>query len=131
MLARWDVIAPAIAGLALVVLALLPARPPQAGAVLSARQTALETAAPGSAVAWRDPGSGVSGTIIPAQITERPDGSLCRRYTLTVLGESSTHTACRDDGGTWQGEPQPAGQPSTVWAAVLSPPGDAQMAAVE
>ena len=68
-------------------------------------QRALETAAPGETLPWRNPDSGHSGTVTPQEYYQTAGGSYCREYTQTIkIGgrvEEGVGTACRNEDGTW------------------------------
>ena len=68
-------------------------------------QKALETATPGTRVAWHNPDSGHSGTVTPTRDYRSEDGRECREYqqTVTVDGQqaSSNNAACRQPSGDW------------------------------
>jgi surface antigen len=69
-------------------------------------QNALETAPPGQALPWRNPQSGVSGTVVPQAYYQTPSGQYCREYqqTITVGGETQNGfgRACRQADGSWR-----------------------------
>ncbi len=70
-------------------------------------QSALETAASGQSMTWRNPDSGNSGIVVPIR-TFRLDlhGVYCREYKeiLNISGRSEVYldTACRFEGGVWK-----------------------------
>lgn len=123
MRGRWDIIAPVTAGIAVLVLVVMPdGRGTDLEPVLlQVRQTALETAAPGSAVPWTAPQSGLAGTIIPAAVFDRGDGSLCRRYQVVISGQPRQETACRDELGVWRGTIATA-QTASLWGSLFGAP---------
>ncbi|NKB59300.1 MAG: glycine zipper 2TM domain-containing protein [Alphaproteobacteria bacterium] len=69
-------------------------------------QRALETAPSGQTVAWRNPDSGNSGTIVPQPAVQADSGEYCREYqqTITVGGKSEQAygRACRQPDGSWK-----------------------------
>ncbi len=69
-------------------------------------QRAFETAPTGQAVAWRNPDSGNSGTVVPQAAYQTADGTYCREYqqTIVVGGQSQNAygKACRQPDGTWK-----------------------------
>lgn len=71
-----------------------------------AQQRALETSQAGQPLPWRNPQSGHSGVIIPAQPYQNSDGQYCREFQnkITVGGrtENGYGTACRQPDGSWQ-----------------------------
>lgn len=68
-------------------------------------QRALETAPSGQAVAWRNPDSGNSGTIVPRPAVQTDSGQYCREYqqSINVGGktEQAYGKACRQPDGSW------------------------------
>ncbi|MCP4328362.1 MAG: hypothetical protein GY791_08000 [Alphaproteobacteria bacterium] len=67
---------------------------------------ALETEPTGSPIAWTNPGTGNSGTIVVTRTFFLGDGSPCRDYTRTTdrSGQeplSETGTGCREADGRW------------------------------
>ncbi len=71
-----------------------------------ASQKALETVPPGQTLPWRNPESGVSGTITPAQYYQTASGQYCREYTQTIViggrTEEGYGVACRQPDGRWK-----------------------------
>ena len=67
--------------------------------------TALETSRSGAEVPWRDPDSGVHGTVTPKPAYQNARGQFCREYTQTVTIDGKTRraygTACRQPDGSW------------------------------
>lgn len=67
---------------------------------------ALEFAAPGETVFWRNPDSAVEYGITPAQLTRNAQGRDCREYKATVVGgatpSNSSGMACRRPDGSWE-----------------------------
>jgi surface antigen len=65
---------------------------------------ALERGSPGAPVAWRNPGSGRFGNIVPGPAYMK-QGATCRGYshTVTIAGqlEIARGTACRGSDGGW------------------------------
>lgn len=65
---------------------------------------ALEQGAPGAPVAWRNPGSGRHGSIVPGPAYVQR-GLQCRGYTHTIYLDSRPQiargTACKNSDGTW------------------------------
>lgn len=74
-------------------------------AMQNSTQRALETAPSGQAVAWRNPDSGNSGTIVPQPAVQVDSGQYCREYQQTVnVGgkmEQAYGKACRQPDGSW------------------------------
>jgi surface antigen len=68
--------------------------------------SALETGRSGQPVAWSNPDSGHSGTIIPQPAYQNTTGQYCREYqqTVSVGGQQQQAygTACRQPDGTWK-----------------------------
>lgn len=66
---------------------------------------ALESGASGGAVEWRNPESGATGFVTPAEPFYNDSGDVCREYTHSVIIEGRRETvrgvACRNDDGTW------------------------------
>jgi surface antigen len=66
----------------------------------------LETSRSGTEVPWRDPDSGVHGTVTPKPAYKSAQGRYCREYTQTVVigGEDKRAygTACRQPDGSWE-----------------------------
>jgi surface antigen len=75
-------------------------------AMRNSTQRALETAPSGQQVAWRNPDSGNSGTIVPQPAIQDNAGQYCREYqqTITVDGKSEQAfgKACRQPDGSWK-----------------------------
>jgi len=71
-----------------------------------AAQRAMETVPTGTAVAWQNPDSGHSGTVIPVKTYQADSGNYCREYptTVTINGqkEKTFGTACRQSDGSWK-----------------------------
>jgi surface antigen len=69
------------------------------------QQQAFESAPSGRAVAWRNPDSGASGTVIPRQAYPS-NGTYCREFqqNITVGGrtQEAYGTACRQADGSWK-----------------------------
>jgi surface antigen len=67
--------------------------------------TVLETSRSGTEVPWRDPDSGVQGTVTPKPAYKNARGQFCREYTQTVTIDGKTRqaygTACRQPDGSW------------------------------
>jgi surface antigen len=67
---------------------------------------ALETNRVGQATTWRNPDSGVTGTVTPIRTVEAAPGQYCREYqqTVTVGGktEEAFGKACRQPDGSWK-----------------------------
>jgi surface antigen len=67
---------------------------------------ALEFAAPGETVYWRNPDSQIQYGMTPARLSRRADGRECREYTASVVGRgtrptNSSGVACRRPDGSW------------------------------
>ncbi len=75
-------------------------------AMQNSTQRALETAPSGQTVAWQNPDSGNSGTIVPKPAIQENSGQYCREYqqTITVDGrsEQAFGRACRQPDGSWK-----------------------------
>lgn len=71
-----------------------------------AAHRALEGAASGQAVAWKNPDSGHSGTVTPTRTYQSADGTYCRDFQTTVdiegKRERASGKACRQADGTWR-----------------------------
>jgi surface antigen len=71
-----------------------------------ASQRALETGQSGRALPWRNPESGVGGSVTPGNYYQNASGQYCREYSQTInVGgrtEQGHGTACRQPDGTWQ-----------------------------
>jgi surface antigen len=69
-----------------------------------AHMAALESGHAGAPVAWRNPGSGHYGDIVPGAAYDSR-GMKCRPYTHTIYikgrPEAARGTACRNPDGTW------------------------------
>jgi surface antigen len=67
---------------------------------------ALETVPSGRSVAWQNPDSGNTGSVMPTRTYQTSSGQYCREYqqTITISGErhQSHGTACRQPDGTWR-----------------------------
>jgi surface antigen len=67
---------------------------------------ALETGRSGQPVAWTNPDSGHSGTIIPQPAYQSNTGQYCREYQQTVYvggqQQQAYGTACRQPDGSWK-----------------------------
>jgi surface antigen len=68
--------------------------------------TALESGRSGQPVAWSNPDSGHSGTIIPQPAYQSTGGQYCREYQQTVYvggqQQQAYGTACRQPDGSWR-----------------------------
>jgi surface antigen len=66
---------------------------------------ALEFGPTGEPVAWSNPASGHSGTVIPARAYQ-DNGNYCREYQQTMVIDGQTQQAfgraCRQPDGSWQ-----------------------------
>lgn len=75
-------------------------------AMRNSTQRALETAPSGQAVAWRNPDSGNSGTIVPQRAVQTESGQYCREYQQTInvggKAEQAYGKACRQPDGSWK-----------------------------
>ena len=71
-----------------------------------AAHRAMEAAPTGQSVGWKNPDSGLSGTVTPTKTYQTAEGNYCREYQTTVLidgkQERATGTACRQADGTWR-----------------------------
>ena len=69
-------------------------------------QTSLEGARSGQVTQWRNPDTGVSGTIVPKPAYTVSSGQVCREFqqTVTIGGktEQAFGTACRQPDGSWK-----------------------------
>jgi surface antigen len=69
------------------------------------QQQAFETAPSGRPVAWRNPDSGASGTVVPRPAYPS-NGTYCREFqqNITVGGrtQEAYGTACRQPDGSWK-----------------------------
>jgi surface antigen len=69
------------------------------------QQQAFEAGRSGEPVAWRNPDTGASGTIVPRPAVEA-NGTQCREFqqNITVGGRTQQGygTACRQPDGSWQ-----------------------------
>jgi surface antigen len=68
---------------------------------------ALQFAAPGETVFWRNPDSQIEYGITPQRRSRAADGRECREYEASVIGapggrNTSSGTACRRTDGTWE-----------------------------
>lgn len=67
---------------------------------------AFESTPSGTAVPWRDPDQGISGSYTPVRTWRDSQGRYCREYQqVVVIGgrqEQAYGTACRQPDGTWQ-----------------------------
>lgn len=119
---NWDGMATVTAGVALLVLALMPReRPPidlDNEAVRQAGQVALELGNSGTAVSWDDNASGLSGSIMPLRVFRNAEGQWCRRFVITIEGSRNptvlNRTACRRLDGEWQTLSDPGHQVADV-----------------
>ncbi|XAT56630.1 glycine zipper 2TM domain-containing protein [Rhodobacteraceae bacterium IMCC1335] len=68
-------------------------------------QTALETSPTNTAVAWKNPDSGNSGSVKPTRTFYRAD-TVCREYTQEIIvggrKQQGYGQACRSADGDWQ-----------------------------
>ena len=73
-----------------------------------ATQSALENTPSGTSVAWSNPDSGNSGTVVPKQAVFVGD-TYCREFVQEIMVGGEMHTgvgrACRNPDGTWQVQP--------------------------
>jgi len=64
------------------------------------------TAPIGQQIAWNNPNSGNSGTIVATRDGTNPDGRYCREFTQTITvggkREQAYGNACRQPDGSWQ-----------------------------
>jgi len=71
----------------------------------NAAKDALENAPSGKAVAWKNPDSQHSGSVVPTRTYQNREGRYCREYTQTVnIGgevQKAYGTACRQPDGQW------------------------------
>ena len=71
-----------------------------------AAQRALEKEPSGTAVAWRNPDSGHSGTVTPVRTFQKKGGEYCREYQQVGTIDGREHqaygTACRQPDGSWK-----------------------------
>jgi surface antigen len=69
-------------------------------------KAALENAASGSTVAWRNPDNGHKGYVTPTNVFKNNVGEYCREYTQVVIvggkEEKAYGKACRKPDGQWQ-----------------------------
>jgi surface antigen len=60
----------------------------------------------GEQIAWNNPASGNSGTIVPTREGRRSDGAYCREFQNNVViggkREEAYGTACRQPDGSWK-----------------------------
>jgi surface antigen len=70
------------------------------------QQQAFEAGRSGQPVAWRNPDSGASGTVVPRPAYQQPNGAYCREFqqNITVGGQTQQGygTACRQPDGSWK-----------------------------
>ncbi len=75
-------------------------------AMRDSTQQTFESGRSGQTVAWRNPDSGNSGTILPQPAVRDQSGGYCREYqqTITVDGrtEQAYGRACRQTDGSWK-----------------------------
>ncbi len=69
-------------------------------------QVALNNNPPGQALPWQSPSNPqVTGTIVPQQVYQNPQGQYCREYTETIMiggqPQQSVGQACRNPDGSW------------------------------
>ncbi|GBE44835.1 MAG TPA: glycine zipper 2TM domain-containing protein [Rhizobiales bacterium] len=73
-------------------------------AAMEAEYRALETGRAGIATPWRNPNSGLYGTVVPGR-PYKAAGAHCRTYTHTIYingrPETMNGRACRKPDGTW------------------------------
>ena len=71
-----------------------------------ALQSSLETKPSGTAVSWRNPDSGIFGSVTPEPAYKDNPGQYCREFTQSVTVGSKTEeafgTACRQVDGSWK-----------------------------
>lgn len=71
-----------------------------------AAQKTFALAPAGQPVAWRNPGSGHSGSFTAGRVSLRSDGRYCRDFQQWTAVAGRTHqaqgTACRQPDGTWR-----------------------------
>lgn len=121
-LGNWDGVATITAGVALVVLALMPREKEafdlDAQVLRQAGHEALELSNSGTAVSWDDAGSGLSGSVMPLRVFRNAEGQWCRRFVITVEGAGSpvvlNRTACRRYDGEWRTVVEPVAQVADV-----------------
>ena len=69
-------------------------------------QKSLEYSKAGATSSWRNPDSGNSGTVTPAQAYQKASGDVCRTFEQTIFvdgkKETATGKACRNPDGTWK-----------------------------
>ncbi|MDX6749186.1 RT0821/Lpp0805 family surface protein [Geminicoccaceae bacterium 1502E] len=69
-------------------------------------QRALENYPSGRELAWRDPTTGVAGSVVPLRSFRTRSGRICREFVETVaLGSVADRyrlTGCRDEAGIWR-----------------------------
>lgn len=119
---NWDGVATVTAGVALVVLALMPSEKEpfdlDAQVLHQAGQEALELSGSGTAVSWDDAGSGLSGSVMPLRVFRNAEGQWCRRFVITIEGDGNpvvlNRTACRRYDGEWRTVVEPAAQVADV-----------------
>ena len=70
----------------------------------AAQVQALESGPSGAPVAWRNPGTGRYGSVVPGTAYQR-EGMNCRPYTHTIYIDGQPQTArgaaCRNSDGAW------------------------------
>jgi len=70
----------------------------------AAQVQALESGPSGAPVAWRNPGTGRYGSVVPGTAYQR-EGMNCRPYTHTIYIDGQPQTArgaaCRNPDGAW------------------------------
>lgn len=101
----WDGLGPVAAAAALLVLALLPDRPPPTPVSSDDRVAALEAVPAGQAMPWRDRTSGLSGQVIPNAVFRGDNGLWCRHYKVSYgvgVQPSTNGLACRLTDGRWR-----------------------------
>ncbi len=71
-----------------------------------AQSSALESNRVGVSSTWRNPDSGVSGSITPTKTYQNNHGEYCREYTQKIVvggkTESGYGVACRQVDGSWK-----------------------------
>lgn len=75
-------------------------------AMAQSQYQALEYTPSNQAVAWRNPDSGHTGTVVPKPAYQTQSGQYCREFTQTVTvggrTEQAYGTACRQPDGSWK-----------------------------
>ncbi len=71
---------------------------------MAAQIQALESGSAGAPVAWRNPGTGRYGSVVPGRAYDQ--GAMkCRQYTHTIYidgrPQAARGAACRNPDGTW------------------------------